>query len=95
MHATIRAYDRASGLVGLLSERKDEIERLFREIPGFRGYHLVETGDASCVSVTVFDDEDGSRAGTDAAREWVAANAAHLDVPPPQISAGEVAFSLR
>ncbi len=94
MHATIRTYDRAADLADLLSANKDEIQQLFSAIPGFRAYHLVKTGDAECVSLTVFDDAAGSQAGTDAAREWVAANAAHLNVPPPQVSAGEVAFSL-
>lgn len=94
MHATIRSYERATGLADLISENKDEIERLLSEIPGFRGYHLVRTGDAECVSLTLFDDAAGSQAGTEAARAWVAANAAHLNVPAPQVAAGEVAFSL-
>lgn len=94
MHATIRSYERAAGLADLITERKDEINRLFSAIPGFRGYQLVKTGAAECVSVTIFDDAAGSQAGIEAAREWVAANAGHLNVPPPQVSTGEVAFSL-
>ena len=94
MHATIRTYDRATGLADLIADNKGEIQRLFMEIPGFRGYHLVRSGDASCVSVTLFDDEAGSAAGTEAARAWVAANAAHLDVSAPQVTTGEVALTL-
>jgi len=94
MHATVRTYAGAAGLADLLTAKKDEIERLFHEIPGFRGYHLVATGDAACISVTLFDDAAGSAAGTEAAREWVAANAGHLNIAAPQVSAGDVAFSL-
>lgn len=94
MHATIRTYADAPGFIELLTANRDDIEALFRAIPGFQGYSVVRTGDGACVSLTVFADAAGSAAGTEAARGWVAEHATHLGTPTPHVAAGEVAFTI-
>ena len=94
MYATVRVYDSAEGLADAVAENRDEILGLFEDIPGFRGYHIVKTGPASCVSVTVFDDQAGAEASNQAARDWIAANLGGMSISPPQVHGGEVALTL-
>jgi len=93
MYATIRIYGEAEGLADAVAEHKDEILGLFHEIAGFRSYHIVKTGPASATSITVCDDEAGAEASNQAARDYIAANLAHLSVSAPEVHVGEVAMS--
>lgn len=91
MYATIRIYDEAEGLADAVAEHKEEIMRLFREIGGFRSYHIVKTGPVSAASVTVFDDQAGAEASSRVAGEWITANLSGMSISPPQVLVGEVA----
>jgi heme-degrading monooxygenase HmoA len=93
MYATIRIYGQAEGLADAVAENKEEIVRLFREIDGFRGYHMVKTGPASAVSITVYDDQAGAEASNELARNYIATNLTHLSVSAPEVHGGEVAMS--
>jgi hypothetical protein len=92
MHATVRSYTGAPGLVDALVASGDEIRRLLREIDGFRAYYLVKTADDGAVSISVYDDKSGTDASTAAAREWIAANLPDLSAGPPEVLDGEVAL---
>jgi len=93
MYATVRVYDSAEGLADAVAANRAEIVGLLEEIPGFRGYHIITTGPASCVSVTVYDDQAGAEASNAAARDWIAGNLPNASISPPQVHAGEVAMS--
>lgn len=93
MYATIRIYSEAEGLADAVAEHKAEIIDLFRQISGFRGYHIVKTGPSSATSITVYDDQAGAEASTQVARDWIAANLAGLSISAPQVLVGEVAMS--
>ncbi len=90
MHATMRRYSGASGLVNGIMAKADDVRGLLREIDGFRAYYLVRTADDGAVSVSVYDDKSGTDASTAAAREWIAANLPDLSVSAPEVSDGEV-----
>lgn len=94
MYATIRIYADAEGLADAVAEHAAEIERLFREIDGFRSYHMVRTGPATATSITVCDDQAGAEASNQAARDYIAANLAHLTVGAPDVQVGEVAMAV-
>ena len=93
MYATIRIYGEAEGLADAVAENKAEIVGLFREIDGFRSYHIVKTGPASATSITVCDDQAGAGATNEIARDYIATNLAHLSVSAPEVHVGEVAMS--
>lgn len=93
MYATIRIYSEAAGLADAVAEHKDEIIGLFREIDGFRSYHIVKTGAASAISITVCDDQAGAEASNGVARDYITANLSHLTVGAPEVHVGEVAMS--
>ena len=54
-YVVIRHYQDASALIDGLEQRRDDIERLIRGIPGFVGYNLVRS-EGGGFSVSVFDD---------------------------------------
>ena len=93
MYATVRVYESAEGLADAVAANRAEILALFEDIPGFRGYHMVSTGPASCVSITVFDDQAGAEASNAAARDWIAGNLSGMSISPPAVHAGEVTMS--
>ena len=93
MFATIRIYSDADGLADAVAEHKEEIVALFREIEGFRSYHIVKTGPVSAASLTVYDDQAGAEASTQVASDWIVANLGHLSISTPQVLVGEVAMN--
>lgn len=93
MYATIRIYSEAEGLADAVAEHKAEIVGLFREIGGFRSYHIVKTGPVSATSITVCDDQAGAEASNQVAADYIAANLGNLSVSAPEVHVGEVAMS--
>src|SRR5437868_5447187 len=90
MYATVRNYAGNRELADTLVENKSEVERIVSGIDGFQAYYLIRTSDGSAVSVSVFDDQAGADASTQAAASWIRENLAGMSVSPPQVSAGEV-----
>lgn len=91
MHAVVRTYagPGAKELMNLIVEKKDEIEGLIRGVSGFVSYVLVQTSDGGA-TVTVCEDKVGTDESLQVAREWVAANGAHLGAAAPTVSEGDV-----
>jgi hypothetical protein len=94
MYATVRSYSAAGALVDALVARQDEVRSLIGGIDGFRAYYLIRTADGQAVTVSVFDDEAGAAESTRVATGWVAENLGDLGIGAPQVTTGEVAFSL-
>ena len=93
MYATIRSYS-GSGLADALATRESDIRQVITTIDGFRAYYLVRTTDGNAVTISVFDGQAGAEESTRAAAAWVGENLADLAVSLPQVTTGEVAFSL-
>ncbi|MEW6582031.1 MAG: hypothetical protein AB1416_04645 [Actinomycetota bacterium] len=93
MHATVRHYRSAPGLVDGVVANEAAIRALLQDIPGFRAYYIVRTGEDSAVSISVYDDRAGTDASTAAARDWVAANIPGAAGAPPEVSEGDVALT--
>ena len=92
MYATIRSYPGSSDFGDALVANEDAVRSTISTIPGFRAYYLLRSGDDT-TSVSVFDDEAGCDASTQAAAAWVRENLADVAPGPPQVTTGEVAFS--
>lgn len=88
MHATVRRYQ-GSDLADKLASRRDEVVSLMGEVPGFSAYYLIRGADDT-VSVTVCDDEAGTRRSSELAADWLRANMPDAASTPPQVSSGEV-----
>ncbi|MBS0563214.1 MAG: hypothetical protein JSR87_01630 [Proteobacteria bacterium] len=80
----------AAELARLLAARKGDVEKAMKQqVPGLVSYHLIQTEDG-CVSFTLCRDKAGTDKSLSVAREWLKANAGHLEIPAPAVSEGKV-----
>lgn len=95
MHAVIRSYSGsgAKELFELMETRKDEVESVIGVVTGFVSYTAVQTDDGG-ISVTICQDKTGTDESVEAARDWIAENAADLDTAAPSVSEGSVIVHL-
>ena len=93
MYATIRSYSGGSAFADALVEHEDDIREIITPIAGFRAYYLLRTADGA-TTISVFDDQSGAEESIRAAAAWVGENLADVSPGAPQVTTGEVAFSL-
>jgi len=93
MHATIRTY------AGVDQNRKDELTHKvndvlvpqLRELPGFVGYYLVETGDGVFTSLGLFETPEQGVESTKAVTKWIRdENLSTLIPSEPKITSGKI-----
>ena len=92
MYAVIRNYS-DPGLAEQLAARQSELEDVITPVKGFQTYFLVRT-DNGCATITVCDDKDGCDESTQRAADWLREHASEVKSTPPQITSGEVLFSI-
>ena len=94
MYATIRSYSGGTELADALVDNEDGIRGILTPIAGFRAYYLVRGSDGNATTISIYDDQAGAEESTRAAAAWVGENLADVATSPPQVTTGEVAFSL-
>jgi hypothetical protein len=91
MYATVRRYENAGALADAMSSKRDEVQKLISEVPGFVNYYATREGD-TITTVSIYNDKAGCDESTRRAREWVGENVkGHLS--PPEVSGGDVYIS--
>jgi hypothetical protein len=93
MFATIRRYESVdAGRTSELVKKVDEgLAPSLSELPGFRGYYLVDAGDGVMTSIGLFDTPEHADESTDVASKWIGAEQLHTALPKaPKITRGEV-----
>lgn len=94
MYAAIRRYNAARGASQTIVDRvNDEFLPRVKEEAGFVAYYVVDPGDGTLVSVSLFDDRAGAERSTRSATAWVRERLGHLITTAPVIITGEVAAS--
>jgi hypothetical protein len=93
MHATIRRYD------GVDQNRTSELSRKFNEtlvpklseLPGFRGYYLIEAGNGVLSSIELFKTPEQADESGRFAASWMRDEKLETALPnAPKITAGNV-----
>lgn len=93
MHAILRRYE------GVDSSRSDELaknvdEKLIpqlKELVGFSGYYLIESGSGVMTSISLFDTSDQADNSSRIASSWVRDEKLETALPnPPKITFGQV-----
>jgi hypothetical protein len=93
MFATIRHYESVdAGRAGEVVKKVDEdLAPSLSELPGFRGYYLVDAGEGALTSIGLFDTPEQAEESTDVASRWIGAEQLHTALPkPPKITRGEI-----
>lgn len=83
----------AKQLFDFLEEKKAEVEKVIRGVPGLRSHTLMRTADGG-VSVTVCDDEAGADASVEIGGAWIKANAGNTGAAPPKVAEGTAILQL-
>ena len=92
MYTAIRRYEGtdAGALREITRRAEEEFLPLLKQIPGFVAYYIVDAGEGTIASVSVFEDPAGVAESTRVAERWVRENIGALAPNPPQLTAGEV-----
>jgi hypothetical protein len=87
----IRQYQFAPGrtMEELAAAVESGFVPILREVPGYREYSLVETGEG-VISISVFADQAGAEESTRRAADWVQQNLAGFFAGPPTVTTGSV-----
>jgi hypothetical protein len=67
--------------------------KIIKEVAGFHAYRLVDSGNYSVTSISVYDTEESANESVEKSKVWVAENLAHLVDGPAVIFNGEQVFS--
>ena len=94
MYASIRRYRMGSGSIDDAMHIVDtELADRLTEEPGFVDYQVIDAGDATIVSITMFDDEEQCMRSNDMAAEFVREHLVGFQVERTDMFGGEVMVS--
>ena len=66
---------------------------IIKNVPGFQAYRLIDSGNYSVSSVSVYDTEESANESVERSTEWVNENLAQLVDGPATVFTGEQVFS--
>ena len=93
MYATIRRYESIDNARTreLVKKADETLLPSLSELPGFRGYYLIDTGNGVMSSINVFDTAEHADESTRVASTWVREEKLETALPnPSKITTGEV-----
>jgi hypothetical protein len=94
MYASIRRYRMGAGSIDDVMHLADmEFADRLADQPGFVDYQLLDTGDGTITSMTIFETEDQCLASNDMAADWVRERLADFQVERFEVFGGEVMVS--
>jgi heme-degrading monooxygenase HmoA len=89
MFTSIRKYKVRRGASEELARRVQEgFVPLLRQLPGFRGYYLLDGGPDVLISISIFDSADEALASNTAAADWVRNNILEATKGLPEVMVG-------
>jgi hypothetical protein len=94
MFAMIRKYEGTGSIEIIALAAKEQFFALFEKLPGFVSYTLVEAGDDTVMSVTIFRTREQAEAASIAVRDLVQQILSHVVPNPATIVIGRVAAHL-
>ena len=88
MHVVIRRWSNGSALAEAMIARRQEVESLLRDVPGFVAYYALRDGE-TVSTITVCNDQAGTQESTRRAGEWVRQNLTGVSMGAPEVTEGE------
>ena len=93
MHAVIRKYRAARGVVDEARGKLAHLEQTMRGTPGFVAYYFLETADG-VATITITEEETGTTESMSRAATWVQQNLDSRDqLGSPEVTTGQVLLS--
>jgi heme-degrading monooxygenase HmoA len=89
MFTSIRKYNVRRGSAEELARRvRKGFVPLVRQMPGFRGYYLLDGGPDVLITISMFDSADEAFASNEAAANWVRKNVLEFTKGLPEVMVG-------
>jgi hypothetical protein len=89
MHVVQRMWPDAK-IVDVLTQNRDEVEKLLKQIPGFKRWVLMKFTDGTGGTATICEDKAGCDRSMELSRGWVAKNAPEMDLSKMQARDAEI-----
>ena len=94
MFTIIRKFALTRGSAKEVTRRvEDSFVPLLRNLPGFRGYYLLDGGPDVLISIRVFDSADEALASNEIAANWLRNHVLEFTKGMPEVIAGNVLVS--
>jgi hypothetical protein len=94
VYAMIRRYSADADAIDEIAHRVDmEFAETISAEPGFVDYQVVDCGNGTICSITMFDSEEGARRSNQMAAQWVEESLADLRLERTDAFGGEVLVS--
>src|SRR3954447_9442258 len=91
MFTSIRKYKVRRGSAEELARRvREGFVPLVRQIPGFKGYYLLDGGPDVLITISMFDSADEAFASNVSAADWVRNNVLDFTRGLPEVMVGDV-----
>jgi hypothetical protein len=90
MYASVRRYAIEGSAEELARRVREGFVPIISQTSGFVAYYVVDGGDGSVASVSIFEDQAGAEDSNQKAADWVRANLTAILPNRPEITAGEV-----
>jgi len=90
MYASVRRYAIEGSAEELARRVREGFVPIIRQTNGFVAYYVVDGGDGSVASMSIFQDQAGAEESNRKAADWVRANLEALLPKRPEVTAGEV-----
>jgi len=91
MFIAIRKYRVRRGATAEWAQRvRDGFVPLLREMPGFRGYHLLDGGPDVLIAISLCDSADEAVMSNERAADWVRNNVMEFARGMPEVMVGDV-----
>lgn len=96
MNVSVRVTKAKPGTVNKIGDRisKDFLPRV-SALPGFIGYYVVDIGGDRLVTISIFEDAQGTRSSIQLSQEWVRENIEESLAAPLEIMDGRVIAYIR
>jgi hypothetical protein len=88
--ATVRRYEGVGSTDVIALAAKEQFFPLFEKLPGFVSHAVVDTGENSVMSVTIFESREQAEAANVAVRNLVQQILSHVIPSPATIALGPV-----
>jgi hypothetical protein len=95
MHASVRRYELGAGSRGigavreLMRRSEEELVPRVRDVDGFAGFYIVDTGDGVIASVSLFQHDGGAEEGNALIKRFFKERLQGLLQANPQVTQGE------
>lgn len=91
MFASIRKYSNCTDAREVNRIASEQIGSAFKDLPGFVSYTIIDSGNNTVLSISVFEDRQQIERANERAREIVqSTDLSKLITNPPEITVGEV-----